>query len=150
MKGLNPFARRLIFVVVLAFLAALAGVLIGRSIVEPRSEQATALHQLLHDQLDLTPEQRDRIAALEERFAIRRRELELEIRADNARIAAAIQAEHGYGPRVTAEVDRSHRVMGDLQKETLAHIFAMRGVLRPDQQQRFDHAVVEALTATGE
>ncbi len=37
--------------------------------------------------------------------------------------------------------------MGQLQKETLEHIFAMRGVLRPDQAARFDQAVVKALTA---
>ena len=40
--------------------------------------------------------------------------------------------------------------MGALQNETLAHIFAMRAVLRPDQQERFDRAVVETLTATAE
>ena len=32
-----------------------------------------------------------------------------------------------------------------LQKETLQHIFAMRGVLRPDQAALFDAAVVKAL-----
>ena len=37
--------------------------------------------------------------------------------------------------------------MGELQKETLAHIFAMRAVLRPDQAQKFDRVVVKALTA---
>jgi hypothetical protein len=37
--------------------------------------------------------------------------------------------------------------MGDLQKETLEHIFAMRAVLRPDQAAKFDDAVVKALTA---
>lgn len=147
MRGLGTFGRRVIFMTVLAFLAALIGVLVGRSIADPRAEQASALHDLLHEQLDLDPQQRARIGALEERFATRRRALELEIRADNARLAAAIQAEHGYGPRVTAEVDRSHRVMGDLQKETLAHIFAMRAVLRADQAERFDRAVVQALTA---
>ena len=147
MRGASPFGRKIFFVAALAFLAAIAGVLVGRSISEANSEEATALHQLLHDRLDLTPAQRSRIGVLEEQFAVRRRALELEIRADNARLAAAIQAEHGYGPRVTAEVDRSHRVMGDLQKETLAHIFAMRQVLRPDQAEEFDRAVVEALTS---
>jgi len=150
MRGVSPFGRRIILVTALAFLAALAGVLIGRTISGARSEQATALHELIHEQLDLDQQQRARIDALEELFAVRRRALELEIRADNARLAAAIQAEHGYGPRVTAEVDRSHRVMGDLQKETLSHVFAMRAVLRPDQQERFDRAVVQALTASAE
>lgn len=150
MRGLGPFGRRILLVVLLAFLAALAGVFIGRAISEKTSEQASALHDLLHEDLDLTAEQRQRIDQLEGQFAVRRRALELEIRADNARLAAAIQAEHGYGPRVDAEVERSHRVMGNLQKETLAHIFAMRGVLRPDQQERFDQAVVRTLTAGSE
>lgn len=151
MRGIGPFGRRIILIVALAFLAALAGVLIGRSISDARRpEQSSALHELLHEQLNLDERQRVQIDALEERFAVRRRALELEIRSDNARLAAAIQAEHGYGPRVTAEVDQSHRVMGDLQKETLSHIFAMRAVLRPDQQERFDRAVVQALTANAE
>ncbi len=148
MRSIGTFGRRMIFMTVLAFLAALIGVLVGRSISNPRGEQASALHDLLHQELDLDQQQRARIDVLEESFATRRRALELEIRADNARLAAAIQAEHGYGPRVTAEVDRSHRVMGDLQKETLAHVFAMRAVLRPDQAERFDREVVRALTAS--
>ena len=36
--------------------------------------------------------------------------------------------------------------MGELQKATLAHIFAMRQLLRPDQAAQFDRAVVKALT----
>jgi hypothetical protein len=83
---------------------------------------------------------------LEQRFAIRRRALELELRAANARLAGAIQAEHGNGPQVAAAVDASHAVMGELQKETLAHTFAMRQILRPDQVGKFDQAVVKALT----
>ena len=69
------------------------------------------------------------------------------MRSDNARLAEAITAEHGYGPGVQAAVDRSHEVMGELQKETLQHMFAMRQILRPDQARTFDRAVVKALTA---
>lgn len=140
-------SRRTWLIAVVAFLAALAGVLIGRSISDQRPQQPNALHELLHDELNLDAQQLARIDDIEQRFAIRRRELELELRADNARLAAAIEAEHGYGPRVTAEIDRSHQAMGELQKETMSHIFAMRAVLRPDQAQKFDRAVVRALTA---
>lgn len=133
-----------------AFLAALAGVLIGRGISQQQPEQPSALHDLLHEELGLDGQQLARIEEIEARFAARRSQLEAELRADNARLAAAIQAEHGYGPRVTAEIDRSHRAMGELQKETLSHIFAMRAVLRPDQAERFDRAVVRALTADAE
>ena len=80
------------------------------------------------------------------RFAVRRQALELELRADNAGLAAAIEAERGYGPQVSAAVDRSHQAMGQLQKETLEHIFAMRKVLTPTQAAKFDEAIVKALT----
>lgn len=142
---MRPLRRTLILAAV-AFLAALAGVLIGRGISDGRAEQPSALHELLHDDLDVDAGQLARIEELEVRFAVRRRQLELELKQDNARLAAAIEAEHGYGPRVTLEIERSHQVMGDLQKETLAHIFAMRAVLRPDQARKFDRAVVRALT----
>jgi nickel and cobalt resistance protein CnrR len=133
-----------------AFLAALAGVLIGRGISQQQPEQSSALHDLLHEELALDEQQLARIEEIEARFAARRSELEAELRVDNARLGAAIQAERGYGPRVTAEIDRSHRAMGELQKETLEHIFAMRAVLRPDQAEKFDRAVVRALTADAE
>ena len=143
---MSPALRRTLQVALIAFLAALAGVLIGRSITDHQQSSSSALHDLLHDQLDLDAAQLRQIDRLETQFAARRQALELELRADNARLAAAIQAEHGYGPRVAAEVERSHAAMGDLQKETLEHIFAMRRVLRPDQARQFDRAVFEALT----
>lgn len=142
-----PGSRNTWLFAAVAFLAALAGVLIGRSISERQQPQASALHQLLHEELDLSERQLARIEELESRFSIRRGALHSELRMENAKLAAAIQAERGYGPRVTAEVDRSHRVMGELQKETLSHIFAMRAVLEPKQAEKLDRAVVKALTA---
>lgn len=140
-------SRRTWLLAVTAFLAALVGVLVGRGLFDHQLQQPSALHELLHEEVDLDPRQLGHIERLETEFAIRRRALEFELRADNARLAAAIEAEHGYGPRVTAEIDRSHRAMGELQKQTLSHIFAMRAVLRPDQAEKFDRAVVKALTA---
>ena len=83
----------------------------------------------------------------EARFAVRRKALELEMRAANARLAEAIDEEHGYGPKVTAAIDNSHIMMGELQKETLEHLFAMRAILNPEQAKMFDRTVVKALTA---
>lgn len=147
---MRPALRRLLVLAAVAFLAALAGVLIGRGISERAPEQSSALHELLHEGLGLDERQLAQIEELEATFAARRRALEAEIRAENARLAAAIQAERGYGPRVTAEIERSHQIMGELQKATLEHIFAMRTVLRPDQAERFDQAVVRTLTAEAE
>ena len=128
-------------------MAAVAGVFAGRYFFPAPQPAGVELHVLLHDGLDLDDRQRARLDVLEQRFAVRRRALELELRADNARLADAIEAEHGNGPQVAAAVDRSHAAMGELQKETLAHVFAMRQILRPDQAKTFDRAVVKALTA---
>lgn len=140
--------RRAALIAAIAFLAGLAGVFIGRTFIHPPRQEAVELHEFLHDHLDLDGGQRARLEALETGFATRKAALENELRQDNTALAAAIEAEHGYGPKVQAAVDRSHAAMGTLQKETLAHIFAMRALMRPDQAQKFDAAVARALTET--
>ena len=140
-------SRRLLLVGLIAFAAAVAGVFVGRLVSDAPKASETELHALLHDQLDLTPAQDTKIDRIEADFARRRRALELEMRASNVRLAEAIKAEHGYGPRVTEAIDHTHEVMGTLQKETLVHLFAMRAVLDRDQAKMFDESVVKALTA---
>ena len=139
--------RRTVLAALIVFAAAIAGVLVGRAMLAPKQAADSELHALLHDQLNLDAAQHARLDALEAQFAVRRKALELEMRADNAKLAAAIQAEHGYGPQVTSAIDQSHMAMGALQKETLEHVFAMRALLRPEQTRKFDEAVVKALTA---
>ena len=140
-------SRRLLLVGLIAFAAAIAGVFVGRLATDAPKANETELHTLLHDQLDLTPAQDAKIDRIEADFAGRRRALELEMRASNVRLAEAIKAERGYGPRVTEAIDHTHEVMGTLQKETLVHLFAMRAVLDRDQAKMFDESVVKALTA---
>ncbi|EQB29706.1 periplasmic heavy metal sensor [Sphingobium ummariense] len=137
---------RYALVALVAFAAAFAAVLVARAWLTPPPRVESQVHALLHERLTLDAAQEARIHQLETVFAKRREALEAEMRADNQRLAKAIEVEHGYGPQVAAAVDRSHHVMGQLQKETLQHIFAMRGILRPDQAAQFDAAIVKALT----
>lgn len=137
---------RLVLCIVAAFVAAIGGVFVGRALLPVPKQPGTELHEVLHHQIHLDDAQEARLTILERQFAVQRRALELEMRADNARLAEAIEAEHGNGPRVAAAVDRSHAAMGELQKATLAHVFAMRQLLRPEQAAQFDRAVVKALT----
>ena len=139
--------RRIWIVGLIAFVAAVAGVFVGRMLVDTPRASETELHALLHREAKLTDEQEARLRPIEARFAARRAALELEMRAANVRLAQAIEAEHGYGPRVTAAIDETHDIMGALQKETLEHLFAMRGVLDANQTATFDKIVVKALTA---
>lgn len=110
-----------------------------------RDQTAPSLHTAIHDQIDLTPQQEERIEAIEEEFATERAALEAELRAANRELVAAISANRGETPEVQAAVDHFHIAMGDLQKATLRHIFAMRAELTPDQAEAFDAAVVESL-----
>ncbi|RYD43872.1 MAG: periplasmic heavy metal sensor [Sphingomonadales bacterium] len=139
--------RRIWIVGLMAFVAAVAGVFVGRALVDAPRASETELHALLHREAMLTGEQEARLRPIEARFAARREAIELEMRAANVRLAQAIEAEHGYGPRVTKAIDETHEVMGALQKETLEHLFAMRAVLDRDQTATFDRIVVKALTA---
>ncbi len=132
--------------IALTFIAAIVGVVVGNKLVAQHASAGAELHAVLHDKLNLNDDQKTRLEALERRYAVRRQAIELELRSDNALLAEAIETEHGYGPKVSAAVDRSHQAMGRLQKETLAHVFLMRQLLRPDQTATFDKAVTKALT----
>ena len=130
---------------VLVIALALVGVWLGR-MMQPQPHQSGAeLHALMHDGLDLDPAQEAALETLERDFAGRREALEARLKADNARLAEAIADEHLYGPRVSAAVDATHMAMGELQKATLEHVFAMRAILRPDQQAKFDAALAKSL-----
>lgn len=138
---------RSLLIGIVAFAAGIGGVFLGRLAVDAPRASETELHALLHDELALSADQKVRIDRIEAEFAGRREARELEMRAANIRLAQAIAAEHGYGPGVTKAIDDTHGIMGELQKETLQHLFAMRGVLNPDQAAMFDKSVVKALTA---
>jgi hypothetical protein len=139
-------AYRYALVVLVAFVVALAALWLGQSLREV-SPGETRLHAVMERDLDLDAGQQARIDALEAGFAQERGRLEGELRAANADLATAIAAEHAYGRDVEKAVDRSHLAMGELQKATLQHVFAMRKVLRSDQTARFDAAVAQALTS---
>lgn len=140
--------RRNLLTLAIAFVAALAGVAIGCRLLMPAAPQASDIHMLVHRDIALDPGQRIALDRLEGRFEVQRAGLEARLRGDNARLAAAIEAEHRDGPRVAQAIDAVHRSMGDLQKATLAHVFAMRAQLRSDQAATFDRLVVAKLTDT--
>lgn len=143
---MNLSLKGLAITAAVAFAAGLAGVWIGMTGMHAMHHSRPGLHEVVHERLNLTQEQTDRIEAIESEFATRRRALELEMQAANAELATAIRDEHGYGPRVTAAIERCHHAMGELQAETIRHVFAMREILAPEQQAIFDSTVVDALT----
>ena len=134
----------------IAVLIALAAGCIGAFAIGEWREAAhpQTLHDFVHDELDLDASQREQLEQLEARFTVERNELESFLRAANARLAVAMDEEHEYGPQVAAAIDDVHGRMGDLQKATVGHVFAMRALLKPEQKARFDRQV--SLSLTGE
>jgi len=134
---------------VTAVLAAAVGAAAawGAMTLQARQDKPADLHHLVHERLDLSPEQDRRLDEIEAAFAERRAPLEAEVRQANAELSAAIAASQGETPEVQAAVDHFHTAMGDLQMATIRHVFEMRAVLTPRQAEEFDRAVVETLRA---
>ncbi|MBB5659935.1 Spy/CpxP family protein refolding chaperone [Brevundimonas halotolerans] len=134
---------------VTAVLAAAVGAAAawGAMTIQARQDRPADLHHLVHERLDLSPEQDRRLDEIEAAFAERRAPLEAEVRQANAELSAAIAASQGETPEVQAAVDHFHTAMGDLQMATIRHVFEMRAVLTPRQAEEFDRAVVETLRA---
>lgn len=142
MRGLS---RGLVITLILTLVAAIGGTWIGARYIYNQRHQPS-LHEFVHEELRLTTDQKQRLEVIEQDFAVRRRAREAELRAANAELARAIQARHEYSPDVQAAVERFHDAMGELQKETILHVLAMRTVLTPDQAVQFDKRIGEALT----
>lgn len=138
--------RALMITLAFALLAGILGAVIGLQLSTGRAREANGVHALLHDNLDLTATQDQSIAAEEKSFRARRIAVEGRIRQANAELAQAIRATKRDGPEVQVAIDRVHEAMGVYQKETMAHIFRMRAVLKPEQAEKFDQAVADALT----
>jgi nickel and cobalt resistance protein CnrR len=132
---------------VTAILAAVVGAACAWGVLTwtGRETSAPSLHQVVHDQMDLTAAQAQRLDEIEARFAAERTELEAEVRTANRELSDAIAQSRGDTPQVQAAVDHFHSAMGELQKATIAHVFEMRAVLTPEQAEVFDRAVVDTL-----
>jgi Spy/CpxP family protein refolding chaperone len=142
-------ARSIALTLVLSVLLAGLGAWGGATYVMRRMTPPTPLHELIHEKLHLTADQQQRLEGLEREHAARRAALQAEMRAANSDLARAIQAQHAYTPQVQAAVDRFHHAMGELQKETILHVLAMRALLTPDQAAQFDRTVARSLTEDG-
>ncbi len=139
--------RAVIALVILTLFAGALGGWAGVVYGERTTHQPVNLHTLVHRDLDLTAAQNQQIAALERRFTAHHKIFEAEMRAANRDLAVALDADHTFGPKEQAAVNRFHRAEEGLQEATIRHVLAMRAVLNAKQDQKFDRAIYDALTA---
>jgi hypothetical protein len=138
--------KSIVVTVALAAAASGVGAWAGASWVLNK-QTPHSLHEIVHEELDLSPQQLAKIEGIETRFAGQRVQLEGRVQAANRELAEAIRVSNGDGRVVQPAVDHFHDAMGGLQQATIAHIFEMRTVMNDAQARRFDRSVVEALTA---
>ena len=124
-------ARTAIAVVVLTVVAMAAGVWIGGNIGTGHVHETADVHNILHNQLGLSSEQEDKIEAIEAKFALDRKDLDMQMRAANLELARALETERAYGDAAKTAISHFHAAMAKLQELTVVHILEMRAVLTP-------------------
>ena len=141
---MTSFSRTVAVMLAVTVVAGAAGGWLGVR-YGVRTGAPANLDQLLHHELNLTAGQQQQLEALEAGYRTRRRGLEAQMRAANRELAAAVLAQHQYGPDAEHAIEHFHEAMMMLQEETIRHVFAMRGVLTSQQERKFDQAVARSL-----
>ncbi|MEO6005307.1 MAG: periplasmic heavy metal sensor [Opitutus sp.] len=125
--------RTILFLSAIALVAAVACLFTLRWSQRRAAADDFLSHDWLHHELNLTPAQVKSLEPIEARFAGRQRVLAAEMADANRQLARAMAEEKAFTPRVAGAVEHVHHCMGDLQKASIEHVFAMRTVLSPEQ-----------------
>jgi nickel and cobalt resistance protein CnrR len=134
-----------LFLATIAAVAAVACYLTLR-VSQPRvTPDEVTSHQWLHRELKLTEAQLKALDPVEAKFGERQRALAGALRDANRQLARAIAEEKAYTPRVNAAVEHVHHCMGELQKASIEHVFAMRELLTPEQGEKLLTLAQQAL-----
>ena len=152
----GAFWRNLAITVVLAGGAAYAGTRLGEQHLPIRTTAEApkaplgmrdSVYQMVHQDMQLSDDQKHRIDDIEARYAHRRNELRAKIASANAELGEALANEMALGTAASRALEHQEQDMGDLQRETILYVLEVRSVLTPKQQQALDQKVFESLTA---
>ncbi len=136
----------IIIIAVVALCAALTGTLLVNFSNYKTDKAPHGFHTKIHQRLDLNAEQEIRLQEIERTYLARKAELEAQLIEANAALAITMETDKSLTPDVQVAIDDFHAIMGQLQKETIMHIFAMRAVLTEEQAILFDAEVARTLT----
>lgn len=107
--------------------------------------KANSLNDYIHAQLNITPEQDEKLKDMEREYQEKVIYLEEKLKLANMELANAIKEEKRYGPRVEKAIADNHTTMGELQKATMQHLFKMQTVLTEEQNQKMNRIITDAL-----
>ena len=103
-------------------------------------------HAWMHEHLDITAEQHEKLEPIEAEFEQQRVRLRSEIRTAGLEVAATINEATVDDARLKAALERLNQAQGELQRMTLDHFFAMKRYLRPAQAKKLLEWTHDSLT----
>ncbi len=142
--------RNTIIVIILCFSAGVLGVWIGKSIFVENADHVGDLHSNIHHSLNLSQVQEQEFHILEQKFNQQKRVLGEKLKAANGSLSLVIAKDHQLSVDVRSAGDEYLKILGELQQETLRHIFQMRCVLDVEQARQFDIIVMRSFHAAAE
>lgn len=111
-----------------------------------RDQTEPDFHAWMHEHLDITAEQHEKLEPIEAEFEQQRVRLRAEIRAAGHGLAAAIGGADLQDASLQAALERLNLAQAELQRKTLDHFFAMKRYLRPAQAKRLLEWTHDSLT----
>jgi Spy/CpxP family protein refolding chaperone len=149
---LNPFWRNLLITLVVALLAGGIGGWMGAQNAldsdAPTLPLRQTVHEIVRQDLKLTPDQNKEVQAIEDKYYNQRTNLRQEVATANRELADALMSDMAFGREAQQASNHVERGLGELQRATILYVLEVRDVLTPGQQAIYDRKVREVLTAT--
>lgn len=142
MKRLSGFLAFLGLVIAVAAISAGLCIFITSHL---DSTQRARTHERIHQELDLSADQKRALEPIERKYAAERRRLETNLHLANVALADVIEKDKENSEDVHRAIDEIHARMGELQMVTIGHIFEMRNVLTPEQYDKLLRLTAAAL-----
>lgn len=121
------------------------GAWIASSFLQRPERTHQDFHDRLFSELRLTPDQRARMEALEERHAVENSTLNEALANANRALAETLSRESAYTDDVERAIENVHAAMLALQKGAVRHLYEMREILDASQREAFDRHVAETI-----
>lgn len=101
--------------------------------------------QILHQQLSISSQQDVQLAKIEETYQKQLKYFSEKLKLINMELANAVKEEKIFGPRIDKAIEENHTTLGELQKATMKHLFEMQTVLSPEQSEKMNSVIADAL-----
>lgn len=136
----------LLLIVVVAGVSAFCAMRFSRACGMCEKPQSNcAPHDWLHAKLQLTPEQKEAMAPIENRFHQLYEQADARLQEANRDLARTLEKSPSFSPEVSAAIEHVHHRMGELQKLSIQHLYEMKTVLTPEQNETLMRTAQQAL-----